>query len=110
MVGEYMKAYKLVKMGRDGNIYPLFINKKEPFKLNEWMQAECFKTKGFAIRKGFHCCFTPYAPHLKEQLASGERRVWVECEVEDFTTYNRPESQGGRWVLANKIKVKNILK
>lgn len=53
------------------------------------------KTKGFAVRCGWHCCFQPLAPHLSMVLANGERRVWVECEVEDWTSYDRPESQGG---------------
>ena len=39
------------------------------------------------------------------KLANGEQRVWVECEVEDFSTYNRPESQGGTWILAQRMKV-----
>lgn len=45
------------------------------------------------------------APHLSIKLANGEQRVWVECEVEDYATYNRPESQGGTWILAQKMKV-----
>lgn len=69
------------------------------------MQAECYPTKGFAIRKGWHCTFIPLAPHLSIKLANGEQRVWVECEVEDYATYNRPESQGGTWILAQKMKV-----
>lgn len=62
-------------------------------------------TKGFAVRCGWHCCFTPYAPHLSMRLANGEQRVWVECEIEDWDTYNRPESQGGSWILAQKMKI-----
>ena len=48
---------------------------------------------------------SPLAPHLSIKLANGEQRVWVECEVEDYATYNRPESQGGTWILAQKMKV-----
>lgn len=103
-----MKAYKLVRQAKDGNVYPLFINRKERFRIGEWMAAECFPTKGFAVRKGFHCCFSMNAPHLKKELANGEKRVWVECEVEDYTTYDRPESQGGEWILANRMKVNRI--
>lgn len=47
----------------------------------------------------------PLSPHLSMRLANGEQRVWVECEVEDWTTYNRPESQGGAWILAQRMKV-----
>lgn len=104
-----MKAYKLLRMKKDGNLYPLFINKTIPTPLNEWLIAECHPTKGFAVRQGQHCCFKPVAPHLKKELANGEKRVWVECEVEDFTKYERPESQGGAWILAQKMKIIKVI-
>lgn len=100
-----MRAYKLLRKKKDGLLYPLFINKKNPTPIGEWMQAECFPTKGFAVRCGWHCCFKPLAPHLSMRLASGEQRVWVECEVEDFEKYDRPESQGGAWILAQHMKI-----
>lgn len=31
--------------------------------------------------------------------------MWIECEVEDFEKYDRPESQGGAWILANRLTV-----
>lgn len=114
-----MIAYKLLRVLSDGNLYPLFIHKTYTTPLNEWLQAECYPTKGFAIRKGFHCTFTPYAPHLFMRLSNGEQRIWCECEIEDWNTYDRPESQGGKWILAQRMKilktlteeeVKNILK
>ena len=98
-----MRAYKLVRKTRDGNLYPLFIDKKRPYVLGEEREAEYIPTKGFSPRFGFHCCFKPYAPHLKTKLASGERRVWIECDVDDCETYDRPESQGGMWILAQKL-------
>jgi len=94
-----MKAYKLVRKMKDGSIAPLFINRK--FRMsNEWMTAENHPTKGFAVRKGWHCTLTPVAPHL-----SKKDRVWVEVEVKDYKKYNRPESQGGTWVLSQQMKV-----
>ena len=106
-----MKAYKLCAKGKDGNIYPLFINKGKKFDFGEWMEAECHPPKGFALRKGFHCCFVPYAPHLKEKLAHGRERTWIEIELEDgkWTAYDRPESQGGKWILAERIKPIDII-
>lgn len=104
-----MKAYKLLRTKRDGKLYPLFINKTVETPIGEWMKAECFPTKGFAIRQGWHCCFKPIAPHLKTELKTGEKRVWVECEVEDFESYNRPESQGGAWILAQRMKINRVL-
>lgn len=100
-----MIAYKLVRKAKDGNLYPLFIDKARPYIIGEQREAEFHPTKGFAPRFGFHCCFIPLAPHLKTELASGQKRVWIECEVEDFTTYDRPESQGGAWILANHLTV-----
>jgi len=104
-----MKAYKLLRMKKDGKLYPLFINKTIATPIGEWMVAECHPTKGFAVRQGWHCCFQPVAPHLKKELASGEKRVWVECEVEDWEKYDRPESQGGAWILAQKMKIVKVI-
>lgn len=94
------RAYKLVRKLKDGSLAPLFINKKLRLIQDEWLEAECHPTKGFAVRPGFHCCFTPLAPHLSEK-----DRVWIEVEVEDFETYDRPEAQGSAWILANRMKV-----
>jgi len=104
-----MKAYKLVRQLKDGNLYPLFIDKRTPVEFGVWKQAECFPTKGFAVRKGWHCCFRPLAPHLAMELANGEKRVWVECDVEDWESYDRPQNQGGSWILAQRIKFNRII-
>jgi hypothetical protein len=101
-------VYKLFRLKND-RLYPLFINKNIETKMNEWLQAECHPTKGFAVRQGWHACLKPIAPHLKEKLSSGEFRVWVECTAKDYETYKRPESQGGEWVLADMLKVNKIL-
>jgi len=100
-----MKAYKLVRKMRDGSLSPLFINKKSRMPLGEWMKAESHPTKGFAVRNGWHCTLSPIAPHLKENPKNQTTRVWVEVEVEDTELYNRPESQGGVWVLAQRMKL-----
>lgn len=104
-----MKAYKLLRIKKDGKLYPLFIDKNTPTPIGEWMQAECHPTKGFAVRQGWHCCFEMNAPHLKKELKSGEKRVWVECEVEDWESYDRPESQGGAWILAQRMKIVRVI-
>lgn len=87
-----MKAYKLMRLKKDGSLGSLFINRKATIPIGEWLEAECIPTDGFQIRKGWHCTFIPQAPHLKEKLANGEVRVWVEVDVEDYETYDRPES------------------
>lgn len=95
-----MIAYKLFRKLKDGSLAPLFINKKSRIPLNQWLDAEPHLTKGFAFRKGWHCTLEPKAPHL-----STKDRVWAEVEIDNYEYYNRPESQGGTWVLAQKMKV-----
>lgn len=99
-----MITFKLFRIKED-RLYPLFINKSKPLEEGVWLEAELHETKGFAIRKGWHCCFEPNAPHLKIDLKSGEKRVWAICEALETESYKRPESQGGSWVLAQKIKI-----
>lgn len=69
-----MRAYKLLRKLSDGKLYPLFIHKTYSTPFNKWMQAECYPTKGFAVRCGWHCCFKPLAPHLSMQLANKNQR------------------------------------
>lgn len=95
-----MIAYKLVRKLKDGTLAPLFINKRQRLVLDEWLSAEEHPTKGYGVRKGWHCLKKPNAPHLSEK-----NRVWVEVEVEDFELFNRPESQGGEWILAQRMKI-----
>ena len=95
-----MKVYKLVRKLKDGSLSPLFINKTIRTPIGVWMDAEYHPTKGYKPRQGWHCTLTPHAPHLTEK-----DRVWCEVEVEDFEYYKRPDSQGGTWVLAQKMKV-----
>jgi len=85
---------------KDGSYSPLFINKKSRIPVGVWLESESHPTKGYARRPGWHCTIQPVAPHL-----STKNRVWVEVEVEDYELYNRPESQGGTWVLARRMKV-----
>lgn len=87
-----MIVYKKVRVLKDGNYYPLFIDKKKPFEFDTWMKAEFHPTKGFAPRSlgkdndgneigGWHCCYKPVATHLSDELKSGEKRVWMKCEA-----------------------------
>ena len=76
---------------------PLFINKRQRLKQGVIYPAEHHPTKGFAERMGWHCTLKPEAPHLKQDI---DNRVWVRVWLEgDIKHYNRPESQGGTWVL-----------
>ena len=98
-------VYKLVRVRKDGTLGPLFINARLRIPMGKWLMAESYPTKGFAYRPGWHCCFEMNAPHLKKTSS----RVWVECRVRDYITYDRPESQGGAWVLADHIKFVKII-
>ena len=100
MEDQKIVAYKLVRKLKDGTLHPLFINKKITIPVGEWLDAESHPTKGYKYRKGWHCTLIPNAPHL-----SKKGRVWVMVEIQDLEYYTRPESQGGMWVLAQKMKV-----
>ena len=95
-----MIAYKLIRKMKDGSLSPLFINKKSRIPVGQWLTAESHPTRGFAYRKGWHCTLKAVAPHL-----STKGRVWVKVEIYDYEYYERPESQGGTWVLAQKMKI-----
>ena len=95
-----MIAYKLFREMKDGSISSLFINKKERYRLDQWLEAKSYPTKGFAERPYWHCTSQPIAPHL-----SMNGRSWFIIEMEDYEEYKRPVQQGGLWFLAKKIKI-----
>lgn len=101
---ETIEGYKLFRR-HNGELHPLFINRKQIIPVGVWMVAESHPTKGFAVRPGWHATLSPVAPHLKMRLASGEQREWVRVLLRGVTYYARPESQGGQWVLAEELKV-----
>lgn len=95
-----MLAYKLFRVLASGDITSLFINKSRKLPYNEWLNAESYPTKGFALRPFWHCTSQPNAPHLSEN-----GRIWLPVEMDDYTIFERPQLQGGRWYLANKIRI-----
>ena len=98
-------AYKLFRKTKDNRITSLFINKTRNLPIGIWMESENYPTKGFAERQGWHCTAKPVAPHLKMKLKSGEVRVWKAVIIEDYAEFKRPESQGGLWYLAKRMKI-----
>ena len=103
-----MVVYKLFRRRKDGSLGPLFINTRQRINIGEWLHAESHPTKGYAVRPGWHACLKAEAPHLKKE-PKGHVRVWVKCEVEDYETYARPKNQGGIWVLAQRLRVIEII-
>ena len=112
-----MIAYKKVRVLKDGKYYPLFIDNKKPFLFGEWMRSEYHPKAGFAPRSigtnadgqemgGWHSCPTPEASWIADELKSGEKRVWMECEIKNVKEYKRPQ---GIWFLSEWIKPLRIL-
>jgi hypothetical protein len=95
-----MIAYKLFTLRKNGTIGSLFINRKKVLEENVWYKAEEHPTKGYAMRPGWHVTENPIAPHL-----SPKGRVWRKVEIEDYYEFVRPNSQGGKWYIAQKMKV-----
>lgn len=96
-------GFKLFRKRKNGTLGPLFINRRQVVPVGEWLQAEDHPTKGYAHRPGWHACYKPLAPHLKS--GPDTDRVWCLVGMEECTDYSRPESQGGSWVLARRLKV-----
>lgn len=81
------RGYKLFEMDSYGNLYPLFIGKKEAMPVGKWIKAQILPTKGFATRPGWHLgeiCSAPWLMSVdgtyKSQRGKTWKRVW--CEVE----------------------------
>ena len=88
-----MIAYKLVRKMKDGQLAPLFIDKKARLPIGEWIEAKDVPTKGYKHRPGWHSCATPCAPHLAER----DNRIWVEVMILGTEEHKRPAHQGGTW-------------
>jgi hypothetical protein len=99
-----MTAYKLLRRRKNGTLGPLFINCRQVIEPGRQYPAEFHPRKGYAPRAGWHCTLRPVAPHL-----STKGRVWCEVEVEGCELYNRPESQGGTWVLAKQMTLTRVM-
>ena len=95
-----MKGWKLFRKMKSGSIRSLFIHNTVDLPSGVWLEAESWPTKGFAIRPGWHCCLKAEAPHLKIK-----GRIWREVEIEQIKEFERPECQGGTWLLAGRMKI-----
>lgn len=105
---EAVIGYKMFRLRKDGTLGPLFINKNQVVPVGVSLHAEDHKTKGYAHRPGWHATLKPEAPHLKLDVKSG-KRVWAKVALRGVKYYDRPESQGGTWVLADELMVLEVL-
>lgn len=101
-----LTGYKLLRRRKDGSLGPLFINVRQRIPVGVWLRAEAHRTKGYAYRPGWHCTLRPHAPHLR---TTGPDRVWCLVSLVGVKTYDRPESQGGTWLLARRMRVEEVL-
>ena len=87
LIMKILRGYKLFEQDPMGNLYPLFIGKKEAMPIGEWIKAKILPTKGFSVRPGLHIGQICSAPWLmsadgtyKSQRSKYWKRVWVEVE------------------------------
>ena len=95
-----MIGYKLFRVRKNGTLGSLFIGRKAIVPVGVWLDAQSHRTKGYAFRPGWHITHEPYAPHL-----SIRDRTWYKVSFDDYQEIKRPESQGGVWYVAQKMKV-----
>lgn len=98
------RAYKLLRLRKDQTLGPLFINRRQVIVPGVWLRAESHPTKGFAFRPGWHCSWLPRAPHLTRK-----GRVWAEVTIRGYAEFERPDHQGGMWLLGQWMRVERIL-
>lgn len=110
---EVISGWKLFQLRADGTLRPLFLDTGDTLPYNEWIEAKdntsLARKKGLQPRPGWHATLSPCAPHLKLELASGEKRIWVQVQLRGVSLYDRPESQGGTWALAKELMIVGYL-
>lgn len=102
-----VKAYKLFRLGKDGNLYPLFVRANEVIPEGEWVEAQMGTLtkdgrikaerglKTVAARGGFHAGDYVSATHIGGKAIVGNKKrnnkanyrkpdqVWAEIEMAD---------------------------
>ena len=111
------RGYKLFEY-RGGNLYPLFIGKKEPTPIGVWLKAKNIPTKSFAKRPGWHIgSSVPDAPWLKSDndtdvgyykskyKSKDAKRVWAEVEFPADINYQSQANESKTRDLPETIPV-----
>ena len=114
-----VKAYKLVRVGEDGKLYPLFANANTPFEEGEWMSAGIGKRKtikgkekvvgkgmssGLAPRAGFHTADVLIASQIGGKARPTDTKpnyrvsdtIWVEVEVGNDVDWQAEANKRGK--------------
>lgn len=104
------RGYKLFEQDTEGNLFPLFIDKKTPMVIDRWLKAGIFPTKGFSERPGFHIGEIPAAPWLmsyegyyKSQRSKYWKRVWAEVEYVADVDYTEEVLQLSKKCFQDKL-------
>ena len=98
---QIVPGWKLFRLRKDNTLGSLFINRSRRIFTMEWIEAEPYPTKGYALRVGWHATSTPNAPHL-----SMKNRIWVPVDLSEVEKWVRPKSQGGTWLIARWMRVR----
>ena len=93
-------GWKLLRVRQDKTLGSLFINKSQVLVRGVWLESAPHKTPGYAFRPGRHAMVKREAPHL-----STVGRVWCRVELLGVEEYERPEAQGGMWLLAKQMRI-----
>lgn len=107
-----MKAYKLLRIKKDGKLYPLFVDTKTFIPIGVWIKAKCGELKSngnvksklgdLCYRPGYHLSDLPYAPHIGKKGDSGriefmnKDHVWCECEYASDINYQSLVNENGK--------------
>ena len=100
-----IKAYKLVRLRKDGTLGPLFINRKARLPVGKWLKAKAVRSRWLTFRPGWHACQSPSAPHM---VMTG--RVWCKVLLRKARQEQRPPGQGGMWYVAKEMKVVRVMR
>lgn len=107
-----VKVYKLFRLGKDGKLYPLYVNATEAVPVGVWIKAKSgqmtangkvkSKLGQLAFRPGWHSSDVPVALHIGEKANKTDKapsyradwQVWAECEVRGRDLQSLADKQG----------------
>ena len=106
------KAYKLLKINKNGQLFPLYVLANKETPVGEWIPAESgelqangkVKAKlgdGLCYRPGWHLAEVPFADWIGERQADGtlarrKDNVWCEVEYPTDIDYNPEAFENGK--------------